>query len=257
MKPCRLIDATEPGRIVGGQTTAGTGQGRRAGARAFTRLELVSVMAVILLVALVILPALAGGNPRVDRVICANNLRQIGLAFQRWGHDHDDLPIFEVPAGAGGTRMHVLAPNVWLHFATLSNELATPQWLFCPTDSGRPARDFTGDPAGGYLHPNFANRATSYFLSHPFMPAPRGLIAGDRNVSYQEVVGCSRFGNALRVGTIPAPSSAFRWTNGLHGTSGNVLHQDGSVEQLSSAGLRKAVTDARADNGSFHFITPR
>jgi prepilin-type processing-associated H-X9-DG protein len=256
MKPLPVIATAKTRQIIHHPMAAAPHTPGRAGARAFTSLELVCVIATLSLVALIILPSLAGGNPRVDRVICANNLRQIGLAFQLWGHNHDDLPMFEVPTGAGGTRMHVLAPNVWLHFAWLSNELATPQWLLCPSDSGRPARDFTGDPDGGYLHPNFANRATSYFLAHPFLPAPGGVIAGDRNVGFEAVTACSRFGNALGVTTIPA-SVAFRWTNGLHGTSGNVLHQDGSVEQLSSAGLRKSVADARADNGTFHFITPR
>jgi len=230
---------------------------RWAQSPAFTRIELACVVCTFVLLAAVIVPVLAGGDPRSERVVCANNLRQIGLAFHLWGHDHSDLPMFEVPASSGGTRMHVLAPNVWLHFAWLSNELATPQWLFCPTDTGRPARDFSDDSDGGYLHPNFAGNATSYFLSHPFEPVPRGLISGDRNVWVESPIGCSRFINAWRVPTIPVPSSAFGWTNGLHGSAGNVLHQDGSVEQLSNAGLRQAVIDAHSDNGNLHIITPR
>jgi competence protein ComGC len=132
------------------------------GARAFTRAELLVILAVLSLLALIVLPALANTRPRSARVICANNLRQIGVGMQLWGNDHDDQPPWEVRLEQGGTYQHPLAPNTWLHFAWLSNELASPKLLLCPADSGKAAYDFTGDPLGGYLHPNFANRATSY-----------------------------------------------------------------------------------------------
>ena len=58
---------------------------------AFTRAELLVVVAVFALLALIVLPALANNRPRSHRVMCANNLRQIGLAMQLWGSDHNDL----------------------------------------------------------------------------------------------------------------------------------------------------------------------
>jgi hypothetical protein len=219
---------------------------------------LAASLGAVALLLLAALPPLALGGARTDRVICANNLRQVGLAFQLWSHDHEDLPLFEVPTNAGGTRLHSLAGNAWLHFSWVSNELASPQWLFCPSDTGRPARDFTGDPGGGYVHPNFANRATSYFLAHPSIFTPGAVLAGDRNVGYETAnLSCSRFWNVVGVTVRPVPSPFFRWTNGLHEASGNVLHLDGSVEQLSNTGLARSVVDAQADNGNLHFITPR
>lgn len=230
---------------------------RSASSAAFTRVDLTCLLAALAALAFVVGPSLAGTQPRSHRLICANNLRQIGLAMQLWSHSHEDQPMFEVSTNAGGTRLHVLAPNAWLHFSWISNELVSPQWLLCPSDTGRPARDFSADPAGGYVHPNFANRATSYFLSHAFNPSPAALAAGDRNVGFDATSSCSRFQNVARVTVRPAVSSSFRWTNGLHEAAGNVLHLDGSVEQLSNTGLARSVFDAGADNGNFHFITPR
>src|SRR5262245_33734498 len=91
---------------------------------AFTRVDLLIVIAVIVLLAAVVLPALANNRFRSDRVICANNLRQIGMAMQLWANDHNELPPYDVPAAEGGTLGHALAPNAWLHFSWVSNELA-------------------------------------------------------------------------------------------------------------------------------------
>src|SRR5262245_41072852 len=99
---------------------------------AFTRVELLAVLASIAFLAMVVLPALANNRQRSDRVICVNNLRQIGVAFQLWGNDHGDDPPQMVMTNDGGTRRHSLAPNTWLHFAWISNELINPQFVFCP-----------------------------------------------------------------------------------------------------------------------------
>ena len=229
----------------------------RAGA--FTRVELAALLAVLALAAIVILPALAGPRQRSERVTCANNLRQVGAAFQLWGNDHDDLTPQEVPVAEGGTRQHPLAVNVWLHFSWLSNELNSAAVLFCPSDSGRPARDFTGDPTGGYVHPNFANRATSYFVAHlynSFPGVPNSVLAGDRNVSGQSPSTCSRFNTAQSDSRSPPP--ILSWATNLHNKSGNLLRLDGRVEQDSIAELRAAIRPDLSDSGgSFHFIIPR
>jgi hypothetical protein len=226
---------------------------------AFTRAELLAVLAVLAVLTLVVLPALANSRSRSARVICANNLRQIGVAFQLWGNEHfDELPQ-EVSPSDGGTKQHPLAANVWFHLAWISNELASPKILLCSSDTGQFARDFTADPTGGYLHPNFANRATSYFLGYNdpyFANNPNAAIAGDRNITTTGgVAGCSRFNTALR---IPLPASAgVQWTRELHGDAGNVLTGDGRVQQLDSAGLRQLLKLRFDDAGSKHIITPR
>ena len=225
----------------------------------FTRFEVLVLIAVVTLLASVVLPALANNRPRSHRVICANNLRQIGVALQIWANDHNDLPPYDTRVANGGTLAHPLAPNVWFHFAWISNELASPRLVFCPSDSGRPASDFSGNPDSGYLHPNFANRATSYFISHFFTSFTGSPQIGDRNVRTDGSSGCYRFLSAPFVRTRPTRPDA-GWTNGMHESAGNLLFSDGRVEQASNERFREAMDqgdDTGANGASSHLAVPR
>ena len=163
----------------------------------------------------------------------------------------------EVPVDQGGTRQHPLAVNAWLHFSWVSNELGNARVLFCPSDEGRPARDFTGDPKGGYVHPNFANNATSYLLAHTVVGRPRDIFVADRNFGWSAVGGCSRFNLARQVDIYRWPSLG-RWNATLHNEGGNILTFDGGVDQVNNSGLPTYLGDRPVlDNGNFHFIVPR
>lgn len=225
---------------------------------AFTRAELLVIVAVVTLLALVVLPALANTRPRSARVICANNLRQIAAAMQLWGNDHSDQAPWDVAIAEGGTKVHPLAVNAWLHFAWMSNELVSAKVLLCPSDSGRPAFDFSLAPDTGYLHANLRGNATSYLLSHAFRGSPNVLLVADRNMgSDQGAGGCAVFNTALRASMRPF-SGAFVWTTNLHNQQGNFLRADGRVEQLSNQALREEIGKSPIDdNGTIHFITPR
>jgi competence protein ComGC len=238
---------------------------RSAFETAFTRAELLAVFAVLTLLALVVLPALANNRPRSARVICANNLRQIGTALQLWGNDHYEQVPWHMALADGGTKFHPLSANAWLHFSWLSNELESPKILFCPSDTGKPAQDFSGNPASGYLHPNLANRATSYFLNaHPFGTyLGEQMLAGERNVPILGSSGCSVLNQVSWFLGPPAPLS-FGWTNGLHGiNAGNLLMFDGQVAQSNDEGFRAAlnfgglISGIGGGGGSIHFCMPR
>jgi len=240
-------------------------QGATRSGNAFTRLELLSVLAAVALLGVIAAPVLATPRQRSDRVLCANNLRQIGAAMQLWANDHGDAIPQEVTLAEGGTFGHPLAANAWLHFSWLSNELTSPRVLFCPSDQGQPAHDFSGAPTGGYLHPNFANRATSYLLSHPitsgtrdvFSTPPFGVLAADRNVRSVGLVSCSRF-NAARYAILSFADPGFSWDTNLHDNAGNVLSADGRVAQVNNEGLRAYLKAPIAlDSGGLHFIVPR
>jgi competence protein ComGC len=225
---------------------------------AFTRAELLTVLAGLALLALVVLPALANNRARSARVICANNLRQIGAAMQLWGNDHNDQLPYALFPQEGGTRLHPLAPNAWFHFSWISNELVSPRLLHCPSDDGRPATDFSGSPDGGYLNPNFANRSTRYFLSHSLgqIVWPTTFISGDRNVGGGRIGGDSVFGTSLGL----LASGLAWWSNGLHGAEGNILRSDGAVFQFSDDGFRRATSappPGYPNAGLWQFIVPR
>ena len=231
-----------------------------ASLKGFGRTDLVTALAVCGVLGTLILAALADPRSRSDRMICANNLRQIGIALQVWGNDHDDLTPWNVDLAKGGTRLHPLSGNTWLHFAWLSNELSSARLLLCPSDTGVAAEDFSGDPKHGYLHPNFANRATSYFLNaHPLDASSRAgdeTLVGDRNVTplTPNPTGCSiLFG----VSTINGCPSFATWGTNMHSREGNLLMFDGRVEQANPQRLRAAFDLGCDDYLSIHLSVPR
>lgn len=64
---------------------------RRAGRRrGFTLIELLVVMAVISVLAAILLPVLSQAKSRAQAIICLNNTRQLGLAWQVYAGQHDD-----------------------------------------------------------------------------------------------------------------------------------------------------------------------
>lgn len=231
---------------------------------AFTRAELLVILAVLALLAVVVLPALANTRPRSARVICANNLRQISMGFQLWGNDYGDLPPWELASrlpgasGGPGTMQHPLGANAWLHFSWISNELNSARVLSCPSDSGRVAEDFSFRPDGGYLHSNFRNSATSYFVTHAFTGGQFVMFAGDRNLRSDGSGGCSRF---PQVTFVNALSPDFGWDTNLHDQAGNIVRLDGRVNQYSNEQLGAAAgADPISDRNLFsplHIVKPR
>jgi hypothetical protein len=222
---------------------------------AFTRTELLVILAVLALLATVVLPALANSRPRSDRVICANNLRQIGAAMQLWGNDNGDLQPWDIPVAAGGTRAHPLAVNVWLHFSFMSNQLSTPRILACPADLGRVARDFGTSPEGGYLNSLFRNNATSYLVGHQLSINPSLMTIADRNLVTAVGNGCSVFNTALTIEVPYYGRQTTQWTTNLHNKSGNILRADGRVDQASDKDLLDITYFPFDDNGSYHLIS--
>jgi hypothetical protein len=229
---------------------------------AFTRAELIATIGAIFLCALILFPSLASTGPRSEQVGCLNNLRQIGIAFQAWGNEHDDqrpwMVMANVAQNQGGTRGHPLMNNAWIHFTALSNYIS-PALLSDPGEIGRNkrvAQTWSFSASDGVFNGSFRDNALSYMLGvHTTVPELMNILTADRNVSFDGVSGCSYgFAQVLRLNY--SPTSFRGWTNGNHGTFGNVLLNDGRVEFSSS--LRLHAILRRVDDGGFdeHFLAP-
>jgi prepilin-type processing-associated H-X9-DG protein len=181
------------------------------------------VMAMIAILAALLLPTLSQAKARAQRIQCVNHLRQLGIGFQSFAHDHNGLFPMEVPTQSGGTLefvqsgYRVTGPFYFSfrHFQALSNELAqVTKVLVCPSDSRPPAANFR------YLK----NDNLSFFVSvSSTYSTPTTILAGDRNLTN---------GTKLNATTIQlAPGQVARWTDEIHRLRGNLLFADGHVSE--------------------------
>jgi hypothetical protein len=246
-----------------------TGMAYDGRAEAFTRRDLVVVIAVLVVFGAFLIPALQRAGQKSKRISCICNLKQIGTAYRIWSNDNGDLfPAF-APLTNGGWSNLLSSANAstyaWTNYAILADALGqSPRVLICPADERKPANDFT----------NFlSNTNISYFVgvdaddSHP-----QSLLGGDRN---------------LGPGTTPDPAYGFSPTNGkgndvvingpvcwslkMHSRgndaeAGNILLGDGSSQQVTSSSMRvnwvknalaeKAALDKATNSTGLRLIFP-
>ena len=188
----------------------------------FTLIEILAIAFVIVLLAGLILPVTNGSRCGSQTVRCIINLKNVGLAYRIFATDNSDRFPWEVPVAEGGAReLHALG-EPFHTFRVLSNELSTPKILICPQDKPKkPSSSWT----------NLTDANISYFINIAAQSTnPQSWLGGDRNLAI----------NGRRVASgrlhIPRGSSA-SFDKEFHGTWGNLLRADGSVEQLSGARL--------------------
>lgn len=192
---------------------------------AFTIIELILIVVSLTLLILLMTFGLPNARRAASLKTCANNLRQIGLAFRTFCIDSSDSFGMHVPEASGGSDEAKYTGELFRHFQVMSNELGACGMLVCPTDNRRPAAAFTN---------GFSNTNISYFVGidasdwNPYM-----FLCGDRNVTNGLPLT-----NSILTLTTNRPSG---WTVGLHNRCGNVLLASGEVLRFNSALLNAAL----------------
>ncbi|KAB2668302.1 MAG: type II secretion system protein [Verrucomicrobia bacterium] len=106
----------------------------------FTLTEILVVVGIIALIAAMMAPSITKTIHNARRVRCASNLRQVGIVFAAFAHEHQDHYPQNVPAAEGGAlddnvrvplAEGILALNHGVFRAT-ANDFRTPQSLVCP-----------------------------------------------------------------------------------------------------------------------------
>src|SRR5206468_4838060 len=101
--------------------------------RGLTMFEVLIVIAVLMVVAALLLATQSQRRPnRYRETACANNLKQVSIAFLIWAGDHRDKFPMQLSVSNGGTMEFIGTPETFRHFQVMSNELGTPRILFCP-----------------------------------------------------------------------------------------------------------------------------
>jgi hypothetical protein len=232
-------------------------------AEAFTRVDFVALMFVLFLAGAVASPLFSSrSRAQSDTLVCQANLGEIGRAYQLWAGDHDDRNPFLVESSEGGLRRHPLAPNSYIQFSIISNGVSSPKVFVCPADTNttRRAKDFSARADGGFMHPAYRNNAISYLVSfHALRYMPRAILSGDRNIEPFQVQGCSYALFSSQAVQAQSTNSGSLWAQSIHWSRGNLLFNDGSVEETATPQLRANVISNDDDGvtGTIHVLLPR
>ena len=111
--------------------------------KAFTLIELLVVISIIALLLSILMPSLQKTKELAQRIVCASNLRQIGLALALYGSENKET-VF--PFVGGKTVMDIdTAPQSWdsllgPYFTTKEND-AVKKYMKCPADKHKREED--------------------------------------------------------------------------------------------------------------------
>jgi prepilin-type processing-associated H-X9-DG protein len=156
------------------QSRVNWASGRTQCGLAFTLIELVVVVAVLALLAVTLLPALAGTKPNAAFTICGNNLRQLGVGTMLYLADNKEI----FPACAS-RNTYGFQPMDWIYWRTslpqypVQNSLilappgkATTNIFRCPADRDNTDRIAlaASDPVNGAY--NYSYSMTCYPISN-------------------------------------------------------------------------------------------
>lgn len=200
---------------------------------AFTLIELLVVLAVIAILAGLLLPAVTRSIHRGRQAACAGNLRQQGAAYHMFSHDHQSrFPQHVGVLDGGASESNAVSPTVGRVFVrnlavfqSLSNLLATPRVLVCPSTRRATAPGFQSLTADRVNY--FSGLRADYQNLQTILGADDH--AGIRPLSATESGG--------RAGT-----RGFAWTGSRHLASGNVLFADARVESVRNLNRLEAIT---------------
>ncbi|HXR05960.1 MAG TPA: type II secretion system protein [Candidatus Acidoferrum sp.] len=206
---------------------------------AFTIIEMLVIIAVLMVLAAVLLPSFSRATAKSPRISCLNNLKEIGTGYRLWAEDHGDLVPAQQSVSNGGWGDFLTnanqGSNCWMNYAIMGNEMGqSPRLVVCPADERQAALTYTN---------GFDNTHVSYFVGVTANGVyPQSIQGGDRNLGGGNKPDPD-YGFSPKSGkgndvTFPL-SGPVSWSLKMHSEgntsgSGNILLGDGSGQQTSS-----------------------
>jgi prepilin-type N-terminal cleavage/methylation domain-containing protein/prepilin-type processing-associated H-X9-DG protein len=202
--------------------------------QAFTLIEVLVVVLVLLLFAGLAWAFVGSARHVHHHLTCSQNLKEIGLAVPDFARDHGNRVGWQISTNEGGSLEYGLSgAQTFRHFQVQSHYINACIILLCPQDNRDAAANWG----------SLSNANVSYFVGLDSDPKlPLSIVAGDRNIT-------AASGVILQWN----PSSPPGWVKsvGLHGDKGHVAFGDGHVEELDSAGLSNALQRAGMSTNRF------
>lgn len=196
---------------------------------AFTRIELLVILAVLALLILLLVPLMNHARQRQLQTQCMNNLRLAGSAYRLWGNSQILAFPMNRPVTNGGSLEYLLKGQVNRYFQIMSNSKGVnPSVLICPADTRIAATNFA----------SLQNSNISYFVGVDADESdPRMFISGDRNWLTNGVAVGSGLGPVRQTDSVG-------WSSAIHHFRGNIVLSDGSAQSCTSEDLQMLLKDA-------------
>ncbi len=204
-------------------------------AAGFTLIELLVVIAIIALLVSILLPSLQRATELARAVVCASNIKQLGLPVQYYADDYGDVLV--------PSTIYIDWREAHSRLTTLGYAEDNEIWM-CPSVDPDPAWFATGQPRGGgysvnlyHVHP----MVVGWYQGPPYNAHPvrrSELTRGSEVISFLEGRGM-RANHAARYsyyGYCPWWGGELQVTKDLtsqrHDKRNNVLFADGHAETV-------------------------
>jgi prepilin-type N-terminal cleavage/methylation domain-containing protein len=108
----------------------------QSSSRGFTLIELLVVIAIIAILAAILFPVLGAANGRAQKMVCLNNLKQVGTGIRLYADENNDtLPTIVVTNGMPWSYQWRFFKELTKSYDSLSSTSSPQDKLFaCPSD---------------------------------------------------------------------------------------------------------------------------